>query len=358
MRKLTILVLAFVFLSCTQKPQAPADSGAASARTGGGGIVNIAIWANYLSPDLVTEFEKKTGTKVQLTNYASNEELLAKLQAGASGYDMVVPSDYMVFAMIKLGLIRELDYTQLPNAKLLDPKVQHKSYDPDNKFSVPYDWGTTGIAVNRDLYKGEIKSWKQLFDNPALNGKFSLLDDVRETLGAALKSLGLSLNSRNPADIQNAKAVLLKARKGLKAFTSEPLMPLVNGELPVAHAYLPDALQARKKAGGGKIEYVIPEEGATLWIDNLVIPTGAQHLQAAHAFINFLLEPRSDLSTVMNIFVAPANRETFPLLPADLQKNLALFPPESVLAKCEMIQDLGDSLAQWDRTWTEVKAAN
>src|SRR5690606_927897 len=120
------------------------------------------------------------------------------LQAGASGYDVAVPSDYMVFAMSKLGLLEQLDYAQLSNTKTLDPKFLKKAFDPTNAYSVPYNWGTTGIAVNRELYKGELRGWKDLFEKPELAGKFTLLDDTREVLGAAMKALGFPLNTRNP----------------------------------------------------------------------------------------------------------------------------------------------------------------
>lgn len=356
-RKLGFVALGLTLVAgCTKKPvTASTDAAAPAAAESGSRVVNLAIWSNYVSPELLSEFQKKTGITVQVANYSSNEELLAKLQAGASGYDVAVPSDYMVFAMIKLGLVHELDYAQLPNSSQLDGKFLKKPYDPDNKYSVPYDWGTTGIAVNRSVYKGEIKGWKNLFNNADLAGKFTLLDDVRETIGAALKAQGFSLNSKDPGELAKAKALLLSVRGKVKAFTSEPMMPLVNGETPVAHAYLSDALQARKQTGG-KIEYVIPEEGGTLWIDNLVIPAGSRHLKEAHAFINFLLEARSNVSTVMNVFVSPANKDAFALLPKDFQNNTMLFPSAAALAKCEMIQDLGESLTQWDRIWTEVKA--
>jgi len=358
-----VCVLLSLAVACTKKPDSPGApvSGSSSSPAdaasapGGSHVVNLAIWSNYVSPELLADFQKKTGIQVQVANYSSNEELLAKMQAGASGYDVAVPSDYMVFAMIKLGLIHELDYAQLPNSSRLDSKFLKKPYDPDNKFSVPYDWGTTGIAVNRTLYKGEIKGWKNLFNNPDLSGKFTLLDDVRETIGAALKAQGFSLNSKDPGELAKAKALLTANRSKVKAFTSEPMMPLVNGETPVAHAYMSDALQARKQTGG-KIEYIIPEEGGTLWIDNLVIPNGSQHLKEAHAFINFLLEAKSNASTVMSVFVSPANKDAFALLPKDFQSNTMLFPSEASLAKCEMIQDLGETLSQWDRVWTEVKA--
>lgn len=346
--KLAIVFLAIATFACTTK-QSP-TSQAPSAR-----VVNLAIWSSYLSPELIAQFEKKTGIKLQISNYSSNEELLAKLQAGASGYDVAVPSDYMVFVMNKLGLLKELDYTLLPNSKTLDPKFLHKTYDPENKVSVPYDWGTTGIAINRNLYSGTIKGWKDLFGKEDLKGKYSLLDDAREVLGAALKAQGFSLNSRKEEELNKAKEFLMKTRSRVKAFTSEPLMPLVNGEIAVTHVFLSDALQARRQTGG-KIDYVIPEEGSTFWIDNLVIPKGAQHVAEAHEFINFLLQGSSNVATVMSVLVAPANRDAFALLPPEFQKNQMLFPPASVLAKCELYEDLGDSLAMWDRIWTEFKA--
>ena len=346
------------FVSCTKKADSPnvtPGSAGAPVAQSEPRVVNLAVWSNYVSLELFQEFEKRSGIKVQVSNYSSNEELLAKLQAGASGYDVAVPSDYMVFAMQKLGLIRELDRSKLPHFKSLDPKFLGKRYDPGNKSSVPYHAGTTGIAINRSLYKGELKGWKNLFENPDLAGKFSLLDDVRESLGAALKSLGFSLNSQNASELQKAKELLVKNRGRIKAFTSEPMMPLSQGETAVAHAYVSDALQARR-VSGGKIEYVIPEEGCTFWIDNLVIPTGVQHLEEAYAFIDFLLEPKSNVATVLSALVSPANKDAFSLLPKDIQTNPALFPSEKAVAKCEMIQDLGDSLSLWDRIWTEVKA--
>jgi len=345
---ISLALVGLFFSACTKNTQSPAGSS-------GSRVVNLAIWSNYVSPELLGVFEKKTGIKVQVSNYSSNEELLAKLQAGASGYDVAVPSDYMVFAMIKLGLVRELDYSLLPNSKSLDTKFLKKPYDPGNKYSVPYDVGTTGIAVNRTLYKGQIKGWKDLLTKTDLAGKFTLLDDARESLGAALKMAGLSLNSKNPEDLKKAKDILIQARSRIKAFTSEPKMPLVNGETAVAHAYVSDALQAGRSTGN-KIEYILPEEGCTLWIDNLVIPQTSQHVKEAHEFINFLLEPASNVSTVMAILATPANKDAFSLLPKDFQSNAVLFPSDKIQAKFEMMQDMGDATALWDRMWTEVKA--
>jgi spermidine/putrescine transport system substrate-binding protein len=352
----SLFVCALALLSlggfaCTKK------DGSATTGAGGYRVVNLAIWSNYVSPELLKAFKDKTGIDVQVSNYSSNEELLAKLQAGATGFDVAVPSDYMVSVMAHTNLILELDRSKIPNAKSLDPKYLNKGFDPGNKYSVPYDWGTTGIAVNRTVFKGKLKGWKDLFNNPELKGKFTLLDDVRETLGAALKSEGFSLNSKNPAELEKAKKVLLGLRSRVKGFTSEPMMPLVNGETAVAHVYMSDALQAARETQG-KIEYLVPEEGATLWIDNLVIPKGAPHIEEAHAFINFLLEPSSSVETVKSVLVSPTVQGVRALLSPELQKNSSLFPTDAILKKCEMIEDLGDSLAAWDRVWTEVKASS
>ena len=347
---IVVLMLA-LGAGCTRKADAPAGAPVAV----GSRSVNVAIWSNYLVPEVAEEFMRATGIKVVVSNFSANEELLAKIQAGASQYDVIVPSDYMVFTMIKLGLLRPLEYGKLPNARSLDPQFLKKGYDPENKFSVPFDWGTTGIAINRDLYKGQIKGWKDVFDNPELAGKFTMLDDVRETMGAALRTLGYSINSKNPDELKKAQDVLSKVRSKIKAFSSEPMMIMVNGEAAVSHAYVSDALLARKKTAG-KVEYIVPSEGCTFWTDNLAVPSSAPHPDAAWAFINYMLAPKSNAATVQAVFVAPANKDVMPLLPPDLQKDPNLFPPAGALARCEMIQDLGDSLEKWDRAWTEVKA--
>jgi spermidine/putrescine transport system substrate-binding protein len=354
-RSLAVVLIALSLCSCTKKEGGEAANATASPAAGTPRQVNLAIWSNYVSDETLKEFERRTGIQVAVSNYSSNEELLAKLQAGASGYDVVVPSDYMVFAMSKLGLLKEVDRAKLPHASSLDPRFLKKPFDPENRYSVPYDWGTTGIAVNRSLYKGKIAGWKDLFTNPELKGKFTLLDDVRETIGAALKAQGLSLNTKSAEDLKKARELLFKARANVKAFSSEAKMPLVNGETAVAHIYVSDALQAQRETGG-KVEYVLPVEGGTLWIDNLVIPQGAAHVAEAHEFIDYLLEAKTNLATVNAILVSPANKDVFALLPPELQKNPGLFPGEKALAKFEMMEDLGDALAAWDRVWTEVKA--
>jgi spermidine/putrescine transport system substrate-binding protein len=349
-------VFSLISMGCTKEKAAGAAANQA-AEASKLKVVNLTVWTNFVTPEMLDEFEKKTGYKVQVSNYSSNEELLAKIQAGAQGYDVAVPSDYMVAAMRNLGLLNELDLTKISNAKNLDPQVVKQYYDPANQLSLPFSWGTTGIAFNQKALKAPLHSWKDLFEGKELTGKFTLLDDVRETLGAALKMQGLSLNSKDNAALEKGKVVLVAAKARAKGFTSETLAGLVNGEMAAAHSYSSDALMASSKTHGA-IQYIIPEEGCTIWIDNLVIPKGAKNLEGAHALINFLLEPKVQAERAKLLFSAPSNKDSLALLPKDLQENRSLFPDKAKLAKCEMLQDLGESLGQWDRIWTEVKASN
>lgn len=318
--------------------------------------VNLAIWSNFVTPQMIATFETQSGLKVNISNYSSNEELLAKLQAGASGIDVAVPADYMVFAMSQMGLLEKLDQAKISSFADLDAKLKSKEFDPKNEFSMPWDWGTTGIAVNRKLYKGEVKGWNQVLNAKDLNGKFTLLDDVRETLGMALKVNGFSLNATDPAQIEKAQATLSQARKSVKAFTSETLMGLLHDEMAVGHAYSSDALQARAKTNG-QIDYLIPEEGCTLWIDTLVIPKGAQNVEGAYQLINYLLSTEVSAERTKNIMVAPSNTKAMALLPEDLKTSTALFPSDAQLSKCESIKDIGDGLRVWDKAWTALKAS-
>jgi spermidine/putrescine transport system substrate-binding protein len=345
MRQLTLVLISLLWLisGCTKS--------AAPQR-----VVNLGIWSNYLTPEAINGFERRTGIHVQVSNYSSNEELLAKVQAGGSDFDLIVPSDYMVYAMARMGLLRPLDLKKLPHAQGLDPRFLKKAFDPENKYSLPYDWGTTGIAINRSLYAGEVRGWRDLFEKPDLAGKISLLDDAREVIGAALKAQGFSLNSRNPAELAQAKSLLMKARGRVKLFTSETLNTLTHAETASSQAYVTDALQARR-ATGGKVAYVLPVEGGTLWLDNLVIPAQAPHPDEALALMDFLLEPKTVVAAVTQLFVSPANAEALTLLPETLRTDPLLLPTSAALAKFEMIEDLGDLAPAWDRLWTEFKSS-
>lgn len=316
--------------------------------------LNLAIWGNYLPQALQEKFEKETGVHLHISNYSSNEELLAKVQMGSSGIDVAVPSDYMVGIMIKMQLLQPLQNELLPNKQNIAERFLHPDYDPQNGFSVPYGWATAGIAVNKDLYKDPLQSWKDLFENPALQGKLALLDDVRETLGAALKMHGHSVNTVQAKELQDAQNILMQVKPRVKIFTSDSVDILKNKEVAVAQAYSSDALQAAAKTGG-VVQYVLPTEGGTESVDNLVILKGAAHVKAAHQLINFLLTPEAEKAKVTAVFAGPVLKGTKALLPPELQNNKALFPADAQIQKLEPLHDLGEQNRLYEEIWTAVK---
>lgn len=340
-----VLILPFFFLTgCFKKSETKSNQ------------VNLAIWGNYIDNEQLKRFTAETGIKVNMSNYTSNEELLAKVQAGSSGIDVAVPSDYMVSIMVKLGLLEKLAPGQVPNIQNISDDLLRQEYDPTNTYSLPYTWSTAGIAVNRDLYKGKITGWKDILDNPELAGKFSLLDDVREVAAAALKMNSLSVNSTNKDDLKTAEATLLKARSKVKMFRTDTVEALLKKEVAVSHAYSSDALQAVRQSGG-KIEYILPVEGGTRAIDNIVIIKGSKNLEPAHKLINFMLSPDVNVAFVKNVLGGPVLKTTKASLPVELQQNASLFPSPEVLSKFEFIHDLGDFTQAYDDLWTKIKTS-
>ena len=315
--------------------------------------VNLSIWGNYISPETQAKFEKETGIKIHISNYSSSEELLAKVQMVSSGIDVAVPTDYMVQIMAKMNLLEPLQNAKIPNKAFINPQFMGLDFDPKNEYSVPYAWTTMGIAVNRSLYKGAMKSWKDLLSNPELKGKIALLDDVRETMSAALKMNGYSVNSTKPEELLKAKNALLEAKKNVKMFASDTIDILKNKEVVAAQTYSSDALQAIAQAPD--IEYIIPSEGSTMAIDNLAIVKGAKHIEAAHKLINFLLSEGADMNRVQNIRATPVLKDTRSKLAKDLQENKALFPDASAIKNLEYIHNLGEGNKLFEDIWTEVK---
>ncbi len=346
----SLLLLFFLIstISCTAKKD-PSEGGSAEKKT-----LNLFIWSNYVSDESLKEFEKESNIKVSVTQYASNEELLAKLQAGATGYDVVVPSDYMVTVMIKLGLLEPLNASLIPNKAKLDSQFLGKEYDPRNEYSLPYSWASTGIAYNKRFFPEGVKSWKEFFENPKLKGHIGLLDDTREVFAVALKVAGHSLNSVDEKELKEAQAFLIKNKGSVKAFLSDSMEAITSGEVWATQMYSSDALQAKAKTKG-IVEYISPEEGGTFSIDNLVIPKSAQNKDGAHKLINYLISLENSRRFVQKIYAGPVLTETKGHLPQELQNNSALFPPKSTLDKLEMLKDLGAATAVYDRLWTELK---
>jgi spermidine/putrescine transport system substrate-binding protein len=318
-------------------------------------------WVEYMDPDILTQFEEECGVTVTETNFDSNETLLATLQAGGADYDIIVPSDYMVQIMVDEGMLMELDYDVISNIKNMEELNVHQYFDPDQKYTVPYFWGTSGFAVDTNVVTDVEPSWKMLFD-PASPycGKISMLDDERETIGAALMYLGYPINDVDPAHLEEAKDLLIEQSKCVKAYDSQTNDDLIiSGETVLAHMWTGDAILAGLPDSGGRegIVYVIPQEGCTIWQDNMAIPVGAPNAYTAMVFMNYLNYPEIAAQNAEWVGYGTPNAAAKEFMDPDILADEGIYPPAEVTSHLQWIEDVGDALELYDRTWTEFKAA-
>lgn len=342
-----LIVLSLLLVAC-------AGGGAKSTE------LNLYGWSEYVPQALLDGFTQETGIKVNYDTYSSNEELLAKLQAGASGYDVIIPSDYTVAIMINQGLLDEIDLKQIPNFANLVPELTNLDFDPGNKYSVPYQWGTVGIAVDTDKVTTPITKWADLW-SPEFKDRVVLLDDEREVLGMVLQTLGYDKNSTDPAQLEEAKAKLLELMPNVRLFDSDsPKTALLAGEVWLGHTWNGEAAIAHSE--NPAIDYICPEEGCGIWVDNLAVPKGAPHKDAALAFLNYVLKPDASLLITKEFPYSSPNQAALDLLktqdPAAYEAYMgfaATNPSLEAIQNAKAIVDVGEATALWDRIWTEVK---
>ena len=308
------------------------------------GDLNFYNWTEYIDPELVTAFEEEAGVDVVEDFYDSNEALLARLQSGAI-YDLIVPSDYMIAIMIEEGLLMELQKDAMPNISNLDPFFADPPFDPGGVYSAAYQWGTTGLGVNMDVVGEDFEaSWALVFDPELVAeypGGIALLNDPRETMGAALMYLGYSMNSTSEAELQEAADVIAGVSEFIAAFDSDTYAELlVNGEVAVSHGFSGGYLTAIED--WDTHTYVIPQEGATAWTDNMAIPTNADHPCTAHAFINFLLDAENGATLTNWNFYASPNAASEEFIDPVILEDEAIYPSDETFAQLVVIEDTGD----------------
>ncbi len=313
-------------------------------------------WSDYIPLSVCEEFTTRTGIPVSVTHYDNNEALLAKLRAGSRGYDLCFPGDYMVSVLFKSGLLEPLRMDLIPNFQNVASGMQKPKFDPEedgNKYSVPYQWGTTGIAVRTDLYASDVTSWSALWD-PANENDIQMLDDERETMGAALKLLGYSLNTTDQGELDQAVEKLIEQKPLVRAYTNANVARPVLSGVPLVHIFDGDARRAMDELGVDKVAYVLPAEGFSMWTDNVCIPVEGNSVYWAHKFIDMLCEPEIAAAvTNYTQYLSPIPDAT-PMLDEVLQ---AATPPEDVLASGEGILDLGEFNRQYAEGWQKVRAS-
>lgn len=322
-------------------------------------------WSDYIDPDLLTAFEEEYGVHVIMDTYDQNEDMIAKVRAGNSGYDIVVPSDYAVQTLAAEDLIQKLDKSLLPNISHLDPDLLGQYFDKDNSYSVPYMYSITGIAYDTKAFPDGVDSWAALFDPAQLEkvrGKVAMLDDEREVPGAALRYLGKSVNDTDPADLEQIKALLIAQKPYLAAYnSSDTNRKLASGEYLIAHCWGGSAIQARlglgdEFSGNPDINFVVPKEGGVIWMDSLAILADSPNAYTAHVFINFLLRPDIAARNTEYIGYLTPNKDALTQLPAEVIDlyNSGYAPDAEMLKRLEWIERNEKTTAFTD-IWTAVK---
>jgi spermidine/putrescine transport system substrate-binding protein len=312
-------------------------------------------WGDYLSEDVIRQFEKEYNCEVQLDVFDSNEAMYAKLKAGASGYDIIVPSSYMAKLMYAQGMIQELDLTQLPEvAKYYDTSYASLSIDPEMKFSVPYFVSFVGIGYDTERVKDFKPTW-HMFERADINRRCSLLNDCREVMGCALKTLGYDVNTTDQAQIDAAVELLKTWKRNIAKFeVDDAKRALASGEFFVIQTYNGDMLQVAMEKP--TVAFVIPEEGTTVTFDNFVIHKNCANVKLAHAFINFMYRPEVSAANMNEIMYVAPHTEAVKLVDEPLRTNPAFSVPAEVRARCYPTWDLGDANSLYIKAWDRIRA--
>jgi spermidine/putrescine transport system substrate-binding protein len=318
--------------------------------------LNVYIWSEYLPENIIEKFTKETGIKVNISTYDSNENLYAKvklLHNSKSGYDLIVPSTYFVSKMRDEGLLTELDMSKINNFKDIDESLTNKPFDPQNKYSIPYLWGSTALCYNTKYVKEKVDSFNILFD-PKYAHKILLTDDVRDVFHVALKLLGYSGNDTNEEHIKQAYEKLKILVPNVKIFnSSSPKLNYINEEVIIGLNHNGEAYMASLE--NPDIKYVYPKEGVILWVDSLTIPSNARNIENAYKFINFLMRPEIAKEISETIGFATANKTAMVLLPKEILNNPTIYPGKEILDKGEFQNDVGEAIVIYEKYWEMLK---
>jgi spermidine/putrescine transport system substrate-binding protein len=317
--------------------------------------LRVYTWADYIKPGVVAHFERQQSCRVVIDTFDSNEAMYAKLKAGASGYDVITPSSYMVQVMDRQGMLLTLDHGRLPNLVNVDRTILAAMIDREMDHSVPYMLTITGLAYLADRVPGFRPTWAML-DRSDLAGRMTMLNDMRETIGAALKFLGYSVNSTDESEIGRARDVVIRWKRNLAKLENEQYKSgLASGEFVLVHGYSGDILQVQRE--NREIVFAVPQEGASFACDDLVIPKNAASVALAYRFIDFLHDPAVAAENTEFLGYLCPNAASYSLLSESTRANPALFPSREVRARCEVIVDLGSANVLYTRAWDAIKAA-
>ena len=341
------------------------DNNSGDSNGSGKRVVNVCSWGEYIDEDLIYQFEDETGIKVNYQTAESNEALYSLLKTGAGDYDVIVPSDYMIARLIEEDMLAELNYDNIPNYAKIGDQYKSLSFDPDNKYTVPYTWGTLGIIYNTTMVDGDITSWDAMFDEKYA-GNVLMIRNSRDALAAALLDLGYDINTTDESQIREAYELLADAKgKGVyQSFVMDEVFgKMEGGNAAIAMYYAGDYLTMLDN--NPDLKFVVPKEGSNWFVDAMCVLKTAQHKEEAEAWINFIASTESSLANMDYIGYASPNLEALEGYPAyyeetygeplDEERYEIMAAPDDVLARCELYTNLpADTLTLYNDLWTEL----
>lgn len=348
---LAIISMIIIGMNCSKS----SDQKSAALQSSNKETVNLHIynWADYISPEIVTEFEKKYNCKIVQDFFDSNEAMYAKVKAGATGYDLYICTSYMIKLLKEQKMIIPLDHSKIPNIINIDSAYLQLALDPKMEYSIPYLITFTGIAYNKEKVKNFKSSWS-MFDRADLKGRMTIMNDYREAIGAAMKTIGKTYNTADPESLTAAKNILLRWKKNIAKFdVDEAKRGLTAGEFYLIQAYNGDAQQFMKE--NPNLAFATPEEGTSMSCDEMVIPATSKNVELALTFINFMLDAQVSAKNMEFVNYLAPNVPAQKLMPKKFLESPAVYPPASILKKCDMLQDLGTANQIYTKTWDEIK---
>ena len=326
-----------------------------SSGNAGSDTVTIFNWGEYIDPELITQFEEESGYRVVYETFDSNEAMMTKIEQGGTSYDIAVPSEYAIETMKENDLLLEIDHSKIPNLSNIDPYFLDLAFDPKNKYSIPYFWGTVGVVYNPSLLDGQtFESWETLWD-PSLEGEVLLVDGAREIIGMGLNSLGYSLNSTDENELLEATAKLKELTPNVKAIIGDEVTQLmVNEEAAVAVTFSGQAADMMWE--NESLDYAVPHEGSNLWFDNMVIPKTAANVEGAHEFINFMLDAEVAAQNTDYVGYSIPNAAAIELLDEEVTSDERFYPPVEARDNLEVYKNLGlEMLGKYNELFLEFK---
>lgn len=340
---LTIILSLFSLTSCKDKAKAKE-------------VVYVYNWGEYIDESVLKDFEKETGIKVIYELYTQNEDMYMKLKEGGSSYDIIFPSDYMIERLIEEDMIQKINLSNIPNIKNIGEQYLNMEYDPEQKYSVPYFWGTLGILYNEKYVNEVVDSWNILW-NKKYNHKIIMMDSTRDSIGIALIKNGYSMNSRNLDELEKAKKDLIEQKAIVRAYLVDEIKSqMVNEEAFLSPVYSGDAMDAISE--NPDLKYIVPKEGSNLWFDGMAIPKNAKNIKNAEIFINYILRPDISARIADYIGYSSPNVEAVKLLDEDIQNSNIAYPNLESLHNMEIFKNPASFNNIYTEIWSEVKAAD